>query len=147
MEDKNRFESLSGRWTYRSFRNVVEPVQGLQDILFGEGDLRLEVPDDGLFTDGQLSFGEGFPMVVKGQAFRLADGGPGLPAVGVEMKAFGVEGQQTAGWIYEYRGYLAPRWPNGEDQRIALVGTVIRVVPHGATSKAGYVASFVAVKH
>jgi hypothetical protein len=39
-----------------------------------------------------------------------------------------------------------PSWPNGVEQRPALVGTVIRVVAHGPTSPAGFVASFVAVK-
>ena len=47
MTIMNYFEVLTGQWTYRSFRNVVEPVEKLEDILFGEGSLRLEVPEGG----------------------------------------------------------------------------------------------------
>jgi hypothetical protein len=58
-----------------------------------------------------------------------------------------VDGTGTAGWRYNYEGFLIPRWPDGIDQRAAIVGSVIRTVPHsGGKAKAGYVASFVAVK-
>ena len=33
-------------------------------------------------------------------------------------------------WIYDYEGYLVPHWPNGVDQRPAIVGSVIRTIPH-----------------
>lgn len=53
-------------------------------------------------------------------------------------------------WTYDYIGYLVPAWPNGDHQRPAIVGSVIRTVAHsdgaGGISPAGYVASFVAVK-
>jgi hypothetical protein len=50
-------------------------------------------------------------------------------------------------WVYDYVGYLVPIWPNGVEQRPAIVGSVIRTVPHSSgQAKAGYVASFIAVK-
>ena len=51
----------------------------------------------------------------------------------------------TAGWEYDYYGYLAYRWPNGVNQVPALVGSVIRAKPHNG-APAGFVASFIAVK-
>jgi len=54
-------------------------------------------------------------------------------------------------WIYDYHAYLVPHWPNGVGQIAALVGSVIRTIPHsasqpGTVSPAGVVASFYAVK-
>ena len=59
-----------------------------------------------------------------------------------------VKGEQ---WIYDYEGYLVPDWPNGVDQIAAIVGSVIRTIPHsgsqpGTVNPAGVVASFYAVK-
>ena len=35
-------------------------------------------------------------------------------------------------WIYDYIGWLVPVWPNSNDtlQRAAIVGSVVRTVPH-----------------
>jgi hypothetical protein len=146
MSAFNSFAVLSGDWIYRSFRNTVQPVNELKDILFGQGDLHLDVPGTGFFQDGKLSFGPNYPMVVQGQAYVAPPNTGNAPSLVVAMQAFGVEGTSTAGWVYAYQGFLVPSWPNGVEQRIALVGTVIRVVAHGPNSPAGYVASFVAVK-
>jgi hypothetical protein len=59
-----------------------------------------------------------------------------------------VNGEQ---WIYDYEGYLVNHWPNGVQQRPAIVGSVIRTIPHsggepGTVAPAGVVASFYAVK-
>lgn len=140
------FEVISGDWIYRSFYNTTEPVTTLDQILFGEGDLTLSVKADGFFQNSTLSFGTDYPMNVFGQAIHVHDNAFSLPRIALEMKAFGVEGTKTAGWIYEYRGYLLPTWYNGIDQATAIAGTVIRVVEHGPQSPAGVVASFVAVK-
>ena len=53
-------------------------------------------------------------------------------------------------WVYDYDGYLVPHWPNGVDQIPAIVGSVIRTIPHsgsqpGTISPAGVVSSFCAV--
>lgn len=137
---------LSGDWLYRSFKNTTQPAQQLSDILFGEGDITLTVGADGFYQNSTLSFGEGYLMDLHGQAVAQNDDTFSQPRIAIEMKAFGVDGQQTAGWLYEHRGYLVPNWYNGIDQVTAIVGTVIRVVPHGAGNPAGLVASFVALK-
>lgn len=54
-------------------------------------------------------------------------------------------------WIYDYIGWLVPVWPNSNAQlqRAAMVGSVVRTVPHssnGGTAPAGVVASFYAVR-
>jgi hypothetical protein len=50
-------------------------------------------------------------------------------------------------WVYDYVGYLVPIWPNGVDQSAAIAGSVIRTIPHSnGQARAGYVASFIAVK-
>ena len=50
-------------------------------------------------------------------------------------------------WVYDYQGYVAPAWPNGVDQRPAIVGTIVRTVTHShGQAKAGVVASFIALR-
>lgn len=54
-------------------------------------------------------------------------------------------------WVYDYIGYVVPPWPNGIDQRPAIVGSVIRTIPHsggqpGTLNPAGVVASFYAAR-
>ena len=55
-------------------------------------------------------------------------------------------------WVYDYIGWLVPVWPNSDAslQRPAIVGSVVRTVPHassgGGTAPAGVVASFYAVR-
>jgi hypothetical protein len=42
-------------------------------------------------------------------------------------------------------GFVVPEWPNGVDQRPAMVGSTVRTVPHDG-APAGSVASWIAVK-
>ena len=59
-------------------------------------------------------------------------------------------------WIYDYEGYLVPAWPNGVQQVPAMVGSIVRTVPHSGSAPkgggpppinpAGVVASWYAVK-
>ena len=48
--------------------------------------------------------------------------------------------------VYDYVGYLAPVWPNGVDQRPAIVGSIVRTEPHSGGAEPGFVASWIAVK-
>ena len=48
----------------------------------------------------------------------------------LHFRGVGVKGTAAEGWAYDYEGHLAPVWPNGVDQRPALIGWVIRAVPH-----------------
>lgn len=140
------YAALAGQWRYRSFLNVLPPVQKLDDILFGEGDLQIEPDSNGLISAGHLSFGEGYPMVFTGQAKCPFPGSSNVPEISLEATAFGVPGTQTEGWVYAYRGWLMPAWPYATNPQLTMTGTVVRVVAHGPQSPAGVVASFVAVK-
>ena len=129
-----------GNWTYRSFLNDPDLSKAANDLLFGEGTLAIAevsvtelsgtIGGPGWSLDLRGSFGYGSPMQVRFQ-------GTGV-----------VSGEE---WIYDYWGSLVPAWPNGVDQRPAIVGSVIRTIPHsggspGTVAPAGVVASFYAVR-
>ena len=94
------------------------------------------------------------------QSLKGTIGGPSWSLTLTGVRAYGnpmyarfqgvgqVKGEQ---WIYDYEGYLVPDWPNGVDQIAAIVGSVIRTIPHsgsqpGTVNPAGVVASFYAVR-
>jgi hypothetical protein len=133
-------DGLVGRWTYRSFRNLPDPAvpceQGPTRLLFGRGVLEIEPFAPGAFS-GRLVFGETTVLRLTGTS------SVGVPFA-VRFQGIG-EGADAEGWVYDYVGYLVPAWPNGVDQRLALVGSVVRTVAHGA-NPAGMVASWIAVK-
>jgi len=130
---------VSGKWFYRSFRSVpqlLNPQDPIGQILFGQGELVLTVDAAGAVS-GTLG-GTGWQLRLTG----TRDVGK------VERLQF--RGQGTIGgeeWIYDYLGYVVPNWPNGIDQRPAIVGSIIRVVPHSSGSApAGFVAQWIAVR-
>lgn len=128
---------LAGVWTYRSFFNLPL-VDKFDELRFAEAELTLtetETPD---FLLGRLSFGEAYLEIV---AFVT----PAADRQALRMRATGVQGTPTEGWIYDYRGHLASTWEHGDRQRPALVGTVIRTAPHDPNREAGFSASFIAV--
>lgn len=130
---------LSGKWTYRSFLNDPNLQTSFNDLQFGLGTIVIKdaapnvlkgtIGGDGWSLDLTGSRSYGNPMQIRFQG-----------------KGF-VGGEE---WIYDYEGYLSPMWPNGVQQRPALVGTIVRTVPHknssGGVSPAGVVASWIAVK-
>ena len=127
-----------GTWTYRSFRNEAEPTDGdpakVAALLFGEAQLTIaEAPPDAFA--GRLEF-DGAGLELRGSRSY------GAPFT---ARFQGVGDGAAEGWVYDYVAYLVPRWPNGVGQRPALVGSLIRTVPHDGAA-AGYVASFIAVK-
>jgi hypothetical protein len=135
---------LIGKWAYRSFVNDVlaqdfdesKPLQDL-GLLFGAGDLTIETAEEGRLR-GNLAFGDdrlalkgwltlGNPPTLRFQGTGATDG--------------------TKGWVYDYQAYYILDWPNGVDQRPAIVGTIVRTVPHSdGAAKAGFVATWIAVK-
>jgi hypothetical protein len=129
-----------GKWTYRSLLNDPDVGTDFDKLEFGRGTLDIQESSPAVLT-GTIggpgwslslhgSFGYGSPMQVRFQ-------GKGL-----------VGGEQ---WVYDYIGWLVPAWPNsdGSLQRAAIVGSVVRTIPHGSgdggTAPAGVVASFYAV--
>jgi len=127
---------VAGRWSYRSFVSnpdlTVEPNQ----LLFGSGTMDLSVTSQDDLT-GTLG-GEGWQLMLTG---RVVGGTP----TAIRFTGKGIIGGEE--WIYDYLGYAVPAWPNGVDQRPAIVGTIVRTKAHSAgTAKAGVVAQWIAVK-
>jgi hypothetical protein len=137
MSDANVFV---GKWTYRSWLNDVNLATAPADLLFGSGTIDIvEAPSQilkgtiggsgwQLDLHGSRSYGN--PMTVRFQGKGLVSG---------------------AEWIYAYVGYLVPDWPDGVNQKTAMVGSIVRVIPHpsgnGVIAPAGVTASWYAVKH
>jgi hypothetical protein len=134
-----------GKWTYRSFLNEpvlnTDPKALLSSLMFGDGTIVIDDGPTELLT-GTIG-GDGWSLKLRGSR------GYGSPSE-VRFQGKGVVG--GAEWIYAYVGWLVPTWPNSTDtlDRPAIVGSVVRVIPHpgsnGATNPAGVVASFYAVR-
>lgn len=136
---ENPGDVLAGAWTYRSFLNDADPTLSFDELEFGQGTLILE-PGPANVLGGTIG-GPGWQLKLQGS---IAYGNP----YSVWFQGKGVV--SGAEWIYSYVGYLSPHWPNGVDQVPALVGTIVRDIPHpsgnGGVSPAGVVASWIAVK-
>ncbi len=135
---------LTGNWTYRSYLNDPsfvgdDPKKALAQI-FGEGNLHFSSHNAPNFK-AVLDFGGDAQMDLFGTIVN----GIGLSPETLVITGTGREGTSTAKWVYQYQGYLVPTWAEGVDQVPAIVGTVIRTIPHGS-GPAGVVASFVAIK-
>jgi len=165
-------DKFVGNWTYRSFNNDPDIDKSPDELVFAIAELKFEAgrsddpsasqaADDmsaelaqgddmsaelisfGNDISGKLSFQTGLYLTVSGKA---ASGKPPT----IRWRAVGVAGTSTAGWIYDFLGYLAPSWPKGDKQRPAIVGTVIRTVAHKAIGSdevrpAGVTGSLIAV--
>lgn len=139
-----RPESLTGRWVYRSFINSADSADDF-------GKLRLAValieisPFGGSDFKGSITT-ERWQLSIAGQLhsdgrfnFRASQGS-----------------SNTAGWIYDYVGWVAPKWEPAAEHKTALeqvptlVGTMLRVLDHdnlrGGLSKGGQTYSFIAVR-
>lgn len=132
---------LAGKWSYRSYIDTTDQVGDRKDkalaIIFGEGVYKFDPKSGNAFT-GVLDMGGGYILDLKGSVTETTP-------LSVAISGRGRAGTPTAGWQYDYNASLAHRWPNGVKQNYVLLGTVVRVKPHGA-SAAGFVASFIAVK-
>jgi len=137
---------LAGQWTYRSYRNdpslVGDDADKALSLIFGEGVMRF-TPSGSAAFEGQLDMGGGYLMNLIGEI----SGEAGAPPGEILIVGTVVDGSPTAGWRYDYRCRPAFLWPDGVDQVPSLVGTVLRVKPHGPQSPAGVTASFIAVSH
>jgi hypothetical protein len=158
--------SLTGQWTYRSYRNDAgvlvnadadRAVQALTaiygdgvttaasalkalNLVFGEGIMTFDPPAGSALT-GNLDMGGGYVLDFKGTTQTAPSGDVSITVIGT-----GRAGTKTDGWEYDYKATTTPKWPNGVNQVPTLVGTVIRAKPHNG-APAGVVASFIAIKH
>jgi len=137
-------EYLTGVWTYRSFLNIPEPVDDLNKLLFGQGEMVFESAAEPGTVRGQLAFRSSPPRQDDPRLTLVGSAQTGTP-FSVRFQGTGVEGTSAAGWVHDYVGYFVPKWPDGKGQRPALVGSVIRTVLHDGTP-AGVVGSFIAVQ-
>lgn len=131
---------LVGSWTYRSFLNDPDIGTAFNDLEFGRGTIVIEEGPMAALK-GTIG-GPGWSLALKGSR---AYGSP----MQVRFQGTGVVG--GAQWIYDYEGWLVPDWPNGVGQVAAIVGSVIRTIPHpgdgaGVVNPAGVACSFYAVK-
>ena len=127
---------FQGIWSYRSFCNNPDLNVEFNDLRFGAGILEISEPSLGVVA-GTIG-GPGWLLTLKGW---LTYGNPST----IRFQGSGeIDGEP---WIYDYLGYLAPAWPNGIDQRAAIIGTIVRTIAHSnGQSPAGYVASWIAVR-
>lgn len=132
-----------GSWSYRSFLNDpdLSKDSDVTQLLFGDGTLEITAPSSE--TLGGTIGGQGWSLNLHGSI------GYGSPSQ-VRFQGKGIVGGEE--WIYDYIGWLVPVWPNSTDtlQRAAIVGSVVRTIPHsgsdGTVHPAGVVASFYAVR-
>ena len=132
---------LLGRWTYRSFLNDPNPNTPFGNLEFAVAEIRFEDAPFGQIV-GRLSFGDDYlalkGTITYGNPFTARFQGVGATPGTIE---------QGKPWIYDYLGFVAPAWPNGVDQRTAILGTIVRTVSHSqGRAKAGVVASWIAVR-
>jgi hypothetical protein len=140
MSQQPNIGSLVGTWTYRSFNNDPDLATAFNDLQFGKANLRIDEAPFGVLTG--LIFGDGWSLELHGS---INYGDP----FSVRFQGKGVVGGEL--WIYDYLGYAIKPWPNGVDQRPALVGSIVRTIPHsgaqpGTVNPAGVVASWIAVR-
>lgn len=130
-----------GNWTYRSLLNETDGSIPFDKLEFGQGTIVINDGPPELLT-GTIG-GPGWSLTLRGSRSY------GSPAQ-VRFQGKGVVSGEE--WIYDYIGWLVPVWPNSTDQldRPAIVGSVIRTIPHssgsGGVAPAGVVASFYAVR-
>ena len=131
-----------GTWTYRSLINDPNLATDFSTLEFGAGTLVITetAPQTLGGTIGDTDWG---PLELHGSMTY------GFPSQ-VRFQGKGLDNGEE--WIYDYIGWLVPAWPNSNDrlQATAIVGSVVRTIPHsngkGATNPAGVVASFYAVR-
>jgi hypothetical protein len=128
-----------GNWTYRSFLNDPDINKSFNDLEFGVGTIVIE--EAPMQTLKGTIGGSGWSLVLNG-ARQYGD------PMHVRFQGAGIVNGEK--WIYDYEGYLVSQWPNGVDQIPAIIGSVVRTIPHsgsqpGTISPAGVVCSFYAV--
>lgn len=131
---------FTGSWAYRSLLNDPELSKAFNDLQFGKGTIVIE--------DGPM---EALAGTIGGPNWSLDL--KGSRQYGTPMRAR-FQGKGIVGgaqWIYDYDAVLVAPWPDGVEQRPAMVGSVIRTIPHpgsgeGVVNPAGVVASFYACR-
>jgi hypothetical protein len=137
MSQTPNIGSLVGKWAYRSFLSNPDLSADFNSLEFGRATMTISDAPMGVL-DGSIG-GPGWSLSLSGSInygdpYSLRFQGKGM-----------VGGEQ---WIYDYAGYTIKPWPNGVNQVPAIVGSVVRSVPHSSgtgTAPAGVVCSWIAV--
>jgi hypothetical protein len=128
----------SDLFTYRSLLNNPDLSVSFDSLEFGRANLNIQINSAGLVTGKIYDTGWELELFGSYQA--------GSPAT-LWFQGKGVVSGSL--WVYDYLCYVVPVIPNGINQRLALVGSITRAIPHpdgnGGTSPAGVVNSFYAV--
>lgn len=135
--DQSVVDPLVGTWTYRSFQNLPDPNLAFNDLRFGQGELVIDTFTPGGFS-GRLNFSPTAGLRLTGAS---SFGNP----VTIRFQGRG-EGQGVEDFVYDYVAYLVPIWPNGVNQRPALVGSIVRTEPHAGGAEPGFVGTWFAVR-
>lgn len=130
---------LVGTWTYRSFLNDPDLSEQFNDLEFGRGNIQIDPAPMNEFK-GRI-YDTGWQLDLKGSTTY------GNPFT-VRFQGRGLVGGEE--WVYDYVGYVIRPWPNGVNQRMAMVGSIVRTIPHasgtGGVAPAGVVCSWIAVR-
>lgn len=129
---------LKGRWIYRSLVNSKVLSAPFNSLQFGLGTIEFKKITHGKILDSTLDMGSNLVLTLEGE---ITAGNP----VALKWRGTGVPGSPTAGWIYDYQAYLAPRWKKATDKTPVLIGSVLRAVAHGG-APAGVTGTFYMVK-
>jgi hypothetical protein len=141
---------LNGKWTYRSLFNYKDADISFDSLAFAAATINLTTyAGDSL--KGQLLWPGSIPgtfggLNLTGNYFYEDS------TLCYFIEGFGDSTLGTAGWQYNYQGYLVPKWPEGIDQATVLVGSTVRVKKHSCDSSgnnchpAGVVATTYMVK-
>src|ERR1700741_4473584 len=108
-----------GNWTYRSLINDADVSTDFNALEFGRGTIVIKNAPMQLLA-GTIG-GPGWSLALKG---AREYGNP------MHVRFQGKGTIDKAPWVYDYDGYLVPHWPHGVEQRPAIVGSVIRTLPH-----------------
>lgn len=140
------FDHLNGWWLYRSFRNEPAAVGDFNAIRLAEAEISLKVDVSGQLS-GAMRFPAGAAASEQGLLElqgRVSEGNP----LRLQFTGKGRAGTRFADYEYAYDGIVSPAMPDAAEQRLALVGSVMRTRErHSGTDVHHFMtASFIAVK-
>lgn len=135
----NNAEELLGNWVYRSLRNNKILDTPFNDLRFGAGIIEFNISNDQI-SQSSLNMGGDYVLDLQGEIVRQNEA-----IYSLSWRGTGISNTPTAGWIYDYKAFIAPTWEEATDKTIVLVGTVMRTVPHDG-APAGATGMFYMVK-
>ena len=140
MSIKN-IEDLIGDWIYRSLLNNKTLTTPFNDLRFGAGIISFQHIAEDRISDSTLNMGGNYLLDLQGEIIRQNE-----IIYSIGWRGTGIPDTPTAGWIYDYKAFIAPNWEEATDKTIVLIGTVLRTVPHNG-ALAGVTGTFYMVKN